>query len=52
MSQYNVQVYCNFLDKTRGQWTHEKEKGYYVWYGSYNEETGICAEPDLVDYIQ
>lgn len=51
MQQYSVQVYKNFLEETRGQW-EEKEQGYHVWYGSYREDTGICLEPQLSDYIQ
>ena len=51
MQQYSVQVYANFMEKTQGKW-EEKEQGYYVWYGSYREDTGICPEPELSDYIQ
>jgi CRISPR-associated endonuclease/helicase Cas3 len=51
MQQYSVQVYANFMEKTRGKW-EEKEQGYYVWHGSYREDTGICPEPELSDYIQ
>lgn len=51
IQQYSVQVYRKFLEETRGQW-EEKEQGYHVWYGSYREDTGICPEPKLSDYIQ
>jgi CRISPR-associated endonuclease/helicase Cas3 len=51
MQQYSVQVYSKFLDETRGQWKKNKQ-GYYVWYGYYDENTGICQEPESSDYIQ
>jgi CRISPR-associated endonuclease/helicase Cas3 len=50
IQRHSVQVYRNFLEKTRGQW-EQKEQGYHVWYGSYRKDTGICQEPALSDYI-
>jgi CRISPR-associated endonuclease/helicase Cas3 len=51
MQRYSVQVYKNFLEKTSRQWKC-KEQGYYVWYGSYHEDAGICPDPALSNYIQ
>jgi CRISPR-associated endonuclease/helicase Cas3 len=51
MQRYSVQVYRNFLKKTREQW-EQKEQGFYVWYGPYQKDTGICQEPALSDDIQ
>ncbi|GHU17569.1 CRISPR-associated helicase/endonuclease Cas3 [Spirochaetia bacterium] len=51
MQQFSVQVYWNFLGNTQGQW-EKTDKDVYIWYGSYNDETGICPEPELSDFIQ
>jgi hypothetical protein len=51
MQQFSVQVYWNFLERTQGQW-EKTDKDVYIWYGSYNDETGICPEPELSDFIQ
>jgi CRISPR-associated endonuclease/helicase Cas3 len=51
MQIFSVQVYDNFLKETTGQW-EEKEQGFYIWYGSYEKDTGISSEPILTDYIQ
>jgi len=50
MQMFSVQVYPDFLLKTKKQW-EEKEQGYHVWYGSYKNETGITPEPDLTANI-
>jgi CRISPR-associated endonuclease/helicase Cas3 len=51
MQKFSVQVYDDFLRKTKGQW-EEKVQGYYVWFGSYSKDTGISPEPNLADFIQ
>jgi len=50
MQILSVQVFENFLYKTVGQW-EEKEQGFYVWYGSYDKDTGITPDPILTDGI-
>ncbi len=50
MQLFSVQVFDNFLGKTVGQW-EEKEQGFYVWYGSYDKDTGITPDPILTDGI-
>jgi CRISPR-associated endonuclease/helicase Cas3 len=50
MQQFSVQIYLDFLKKAEGQWEKTKEE-YYVWKGFYDEEKGICPEPELSYFI-
>jgi hypothetical protein len=46
MQQFSVQVYDNFMKENIGNMGQEPQ-GYWKWYGTYDEDYGLSANPEL-----
>lgn len=50
MQQFSVQVYDNFMKENIGKMGKEPQ-GYWKWYGTYDNDYGLSANPELSSLI-